>query len=1061
MKRLEFLAVLLAAISPCALSQTTPAKDWDALNRQVDELYSKGDLKEAIRVAALAREAAQNPNQTGRSLDRLGFLYYTSGDLKNGESFLRRSLDLRSEKIGPDTADYAESANDLALVLRDTRRLDEARKLAGQSAAIRSRVLGPDHPLVAESLNTLGTVQAFAGQYELATSTFEQALRIHDAHVDSGHPSEEYGTLCVNLAGTYQRLGKYGKAEVQFRKGLDALRVNPGVNHPAYSTSLGASAYLETEIGHYAVAEKTYDEAITLVQAQLGEQHPVYATLLNNRGFLYFTMGNRTAAESDFRKALELFRKIYGPDHLSLGGPLRNLGRLVYDRNPEEGEKLFREAIDLYARSPNRPAFEYASTLLGLGEAERSRANADARQTFERALQVAEEGLGDKHPLYARALADLGLVHQSAREYAEAEQRLRQAIAIAAETHGQNNPELGKYLELLAKLFDERGDYSAAEPLYRRSFEIGDRFLADVLNIGSEGNKIAYLANLDDPIPALIAFQQRAGDRMPAARILAFEAIARRKGRVLDQVRDWRQRIRDDRDAGVRKSFGEWDALLECQSSLTIALGYRDLKPPASGGCAFEGTDLEGRYERLLHDLHAKWTPELGKQAVEALEILRQRTEKLEALLSREVPGFANSLSPARFDEIRASLAPDELFIEFVAWRPEDAPQDNQHYGAFLLDRSGDLRWTDLGPVAPIDSAVRDLIEAANDWTVSLAARDARSAGAMTKTAQQAIGELSKRVWMPLAPWLAQKHETRRLRIAPDGMLTLVPFDALSDGRPLLERFAVSYVSAGRDLVTREIPGEQAGPPVILVSPGAGPRQASARGGVASIFRGERLERLNGANLEARDIEKRLPRAQLLGEGQATEERVKRLHSPEVLHIVGHGIVRGNEDCSAHPESPACSLGGLDAAQRIMSLSAIILEEAYGRGGSSPEDGLLTALELQTVDLHKTEMLVLSQCRMADGVPSSAEGLHGMRQGAAIAGARTFVAPLWNVSDAAQRTLIGIFYQELSTGQGRAEALRQAKLRLLKNPPTSSFLYWAPVVLSGDPGPLPGDLFIP
>jgi CHAT domain-containing protein len=98
---------------------------------------------------------------------------------------------------------------------------------------------------------------------------------------------------------------------------------------------------------------------------------------------------------------------------------------------------------------------------------------------------------------------------------------------------------------------------------------------------------------------------------------------------------------------------------------------------------------------------------------------------------------------------------------------------------------------------------------------------------------------------------------------------------------------------------------------------------------------------------------------------------------------------------------------------------------------------------------------------MADGVPSSAEGLHGMRQGAAIAGARTFVAPLWNVSDAAQRTLIGNFYQELSTGQGRAEALRQAKLRLLKNPPTSSFLYWAPVVLSGDPGPLPGDLFIP
>src|SRR4029077_14693668 len=120
--------------------------------------------------------------------------------------------------------------------------------------------------------------------------------------------------------------------------------------------------------------------------------------------------------------------------------------------------------------------------------------------------------------------------------------------------------------------------------------------------------------------------------------------------------------------------------------------------------------------------------------------------------------------------------------------------------------------------------------------------------------------------------------------------------------------------------------------------------------------------------------------AQLFGEREATEERVKQLHSPALLHIVGHGIVRGNEDCKAHPESPACALLDLDPVARIMSLSAIVLEEAYGRGGRSSEDGLLTALELQALDLRGSQMLVLSQCRMADGVPSSAEGVHGMRQ---------------------------------------------------------------------------------
>jgi CHAT domain-containing protein len=76
-----------------------------------------------------------------------------------------------------------------------------------------------------------------------------------------------------------------------------------------------------------------------------------------------------------------------------------------------------------------------------------------------------------------------------------------------------------------------------------------------------------------------------------------------------------------------------------------------------------------------------------------------------------------------------------------------------------------------------------------------------------------------------------------------------------------------------------------------------------------------------------------------------------------------------------------------------------------------------------------------------------------------IAGVKTSVAPLWKVNDAAQQKLMARFYRELSAGKGRAEALREAQLQLLKNPRTASFLEWAPVILSGDPGPLPRALF--
>ena len=144
-----------------------------------------------------------------------------------------------------------------------------------------------------------------------------------------------------------------------------------------------------------------------------------------------------------------------------------------------------------------------------------------------------------------------------------------------------------------------------------------------------------------------------------------------------------------------------------------------------------------------------------------------------------------------------------------------------------------------------------------------------------------------------------------------------------------------------------------------------------------------------------------------------------------------------------------------------MALSAIVLEEAYGRGKGSSDDGFLTPLELQNVDLRGTEMLVLSQCQMANGLASVGEGVYGMRRAAAIAGARTFVAPLWNVEDGVQRTLMARFYADLAAGQTRADALRSREAAAPAVAATSSFLYWAPVILSGSASALPPALFRP
>jgi CHAT domain-containing protein/tetratricopeptide (TPR) repeat protein len=1034
------LPLFFAAAALCAFGQ-----NWTALDRQAEAAYGKGDLKEAIRVARLAVAAASDAKQIGRSLDRLGFFQYTAGELQDGEASLRRALDLRRDRVGAETEDYAESANDLALLLRDAGRAAEARPLAEEAVAIRRRLLGPRQIPVAESLNTLGSTLGKLGDYDAAIREFEEALAIHESQPGPRDFSEEYGTLCINLAGTYQRVGKYVKAEDTFRKGLAVLRVKPGVHHPAYAASVAAYAYLQADLGHYREALSLYDEAGKLLPEQLGERHPVFAAFLNNRGSLYATLGKFTAAEADYRKSLELKRAIFPADAFTIGATLRNLARLVSAGQPEEGERLFQEAVDLYSRSAAPPPFDLASALLGLEETQRRRGErAAARASLERVFDVAAKGLPPRHPLYAAAVRDLALIHLAGREYAAAEQKLHEAIEIITESQGPDHPDLARYTALLARVYDQAGDYAAAEALYRRSLEISGRVIADMLTVGSETDRAAVLASLEDPIPPLVSIQRRAGDRVPSLRVLAFEAVARRKGILLDAAHEWDQSLRASPDPNVQALARRRQAILECEASLTLALGYRDWKPAVLGSCSLPGSEWEGRYERLLHELRGNWTPALGRQALDAVKLLRGRVDAVETSLSRAVPQFASARRPVRLSTLRAGLRPDETLMEFVA--------ADGRYGVFLLRRSGSLQWIDLGAAAPIDRAAQDLIAAANDWSAALRNGESRGAETSEKTARDALGVLSARL-RPAIRSLTRNSGHRRVRIAADGMLSLMPFAALTDdqGRFLVENFTISYVAAARDLVTPDVaPSGLPGPVVVAVSAGPVPPNASGA---------DRLAQLPLAQREARQVQTWFPHALLWDNGVATEQRVKALHSPALLHIVGHGIVRGNEDCRLEPQNPACGLTGLDPTARVMGLSAIVLEEAYGRGGGSQDDGMLTALELQGVDLRGTEMLVLSQCRMADGIPSVAGGVYGMRLAAAIAGARSFVAPLWNVSDTAEQSLMDGFYHDLAGGADRAEALRNAQVRLLRNPRTASALYWAAVILSGAAGPLRKGLF--
>jgi len=123
--------------------------------------------------------------------------------------------------------------------------------------------------------------------------------------------------------------------------------------------------------------------------------------------------------------------------------------------------------------------------------------------------------------------------------------------------------------------------------------------------------------------------------------------------------------------------------------------------------------------------------------------------------------------------------------------------------------------------------------------------------------------------------------------------------------------------------------------------------------------------------------------------------------------------------------------------------------------------GIVTAREIAGFDWTGTQLVVLSACQTGLGAVASGDGVYGLRRALVVAGAASQVVTLWSVADRSTPSLMRDYYAELQRGTGRAEALRQAKRRLMQQPGYAHPFYWAAFIPAGDWRPLDAAAFLP
>ncbi len=386
----------------------------------------------------------------------------------------------------------------------------------------------------------------------------------------------------------------------------------------------------------------------------------------------------------------------------------------------------------------------------------------------------------------------------------------------------------------------------------------------------------------------------------------------------------------------------------------------------------------------------------LGIRSAESHEDLRARLETLRRKI-REGSGaspFVRALiegEAAGVDEVRKDLLPGERLVEFFGAEDRMAAfvASADSFRAVRLETNR----------RDIDSMARKLVEGAID-----------DPGLAEKLGEALFGALLREIESGPA--------VENLIIVPWGELHRVPFEALRPGgRYLVERFAISYLPAASVLKYLE--------------KGKGKRERPAKliafADPDTDYNGDGkpdLPVLKGARAEIEGIETLFSEKEVLVGRQASEGACgKLIPGREVIHLACHG-----EFFPARP-----------------------LDSRLYLSRSDPADGLLRASEVFAIDLRGSRLIALSGCETGRSAVGAGEDPVGLGAAFLHCGAGALLVSLWKVEDQATAEVMKLFYRSWLSGAGmtRAQALREAKLALLRDEKYRRPRQWAAFVMIG------------
>ncbi len=946
--------------------------------------------------------------QLADSLRARGETFKDQGRYREAEFYLGEAVSLYDQL--QDSAAWLITAREYGSVLVYRSRYEEAFSLF-------NTILEFDHPANSDSLradvmNSLGWASNRKNDFREALTYFERALPMSQ--------EANYGLLTAviydNMGLSYYRLGNYSRSLELRKKALDSFQEIG--NRRSIAITLNNIALLYRELSFYDQALDYFSRSLE-IRKELGNVD-LLATIYTNLGDLHKQTGNYDQALIAYQKSLEYRRQAGSKTRTS--ETLNNLGTLYSQLgDSQKALNYYQQALEIIEDldAPDDKATRYrniASRLWVLGK--RDEAVASYEKAHELHLTVGS-------PVdIANSLMHLALVERERNDFQTAFRYSRRAVAIADSMKDYNL--LANAYQSLGRTHAETEDYRKALDSFRKGWEV-----SKLVSGQKQLDLLPYLARTYHSIQSDSAlwYGRKAIDIIEQGRSKA-GAISGLKSSYFRQFSDfyidmasWTLAYDGDQARAYRyveaaKARSLSDELVQASERIDEALP--------------EEARLErNRMLKKLDSLYTRLDRATGSERQEALgrEI---RTAELnyaafENQLASDYAGYKQleMREPISLERAREITPAGTAVLEFAV--------SSDHLISFLITEEGIKSHQLL-----LDGAdVPDLTEQVVNF------KDAILANAQKSELDFRSRPLHE---LLIAPFENDLEGISKLIIVPDGALAYLPFEALlQNDRYLIEDYTIKYLPSLTSLTLLKEPDGNYTKELLAVA-GSGTQQ----NGTSEFRPNSSFYSLPSTLMEVDSIASHFREVTTLKEEQVTESALKEQlkNRYRFIHLAAHGII--------DEENPA--------------QSGLVLSTAGGLEISSEEDGLLKSSEIYRLNLN-SDMVVLSACNTGLGKMVKGEGMLGLQRSFFYAGSSSVVVSLWSVYDRSTAFMMNEFYKSLLRAEGeqgwsdrflrwigwdqsipygfKADAMREAKLKMINHPLFNHPVNWAPFIVVG------------